>query len=160
MVYTHLVKIGGYEIQVPFVTTSTDHIKSILELAAIKKGTSIVDLGSGDGRMVLEFAKAGGYVAGYEIKPDLVARSKKRISEAGLENNAVIYQRDFWTQNLSSFETVYIYGMGSIMGRLEQKLEKELQPGSTFVSNIFRLPHWKIKRTKNGVHLYVVPSLK
>lgn len=149
------MKIGDYEIQVPFVTTSTDHMKAILEFADIKQGMKIVDLGSGDGRMVLEFAKQGGLVTGYEIKPELVEKSKRRIEEAGLKEHAYVYLKNFWESDLSEFDLVYIYGMNSILGRLEKKLDAELRPGRKVISNIFRFPHWKIKKSKNSVHLYV-----
>jgi len=150
------MKIGGYELQVPFVTTSTDHIRTILEFADIEPGEKIVDLGSGDGRMVLEFAKAGALVTGFEVKSELVLRSRKRIEELHLATNATIYQKDFWTSDLSTFDLVYIYGMDSILSRLEKKLEQELRPGTKVISNVFRFPTWKVKRTKNFVHLYIV----
>lgn len=125
-----------------------------MELANVQPGMRVIDLGSGDGRVVLEFAKLGALVHGYEIKPDLVERSKKRIIEANLQHNASILGSSFWDVDLSEYDIIYIYGMQSVLGRLEQKLEKEMKPGALFISNIFRLPHWKIKKTKNSVHLY------
>ena len=53
------MKIGDYEIQVPYVTTSSDHIKTILALADMQPTDTLVDLGSGNGRVILEFAKKG-----------------------------------------------------------------------------------------------------
>jgi cyclopropane fatty-acyl-phospholipid synthase-like methyltransferase len=149
------MKIGSYELQVPFVTTSSDNAKVVLSLVEIVSGQRVIDLGSGDGRMVLEFAKAGAIVDGYEIKEELVHRSRERITNANLQKNAIIYNTSFWDVDLSMYDLVYIYGMQSIMNRLEEKLERELRPGAKFVSNIFRLPHWKPKKTKNSVHLYI-----
>jgi cyclopropane fatty-acyl-phospholipid synthase-like methyltransferase len=149
------MKIGSYEIQVPFVTTSSDNLKTVIELANIEPNQRIIDLGSGDGRVVIEFAKIGAIVDGYEIKEGLVHRSKERIANAGLEGKTTVYQKNFWDVDLSTYEIVYIYGMQSILGRLEKKLEAEMKPGAKFISNIFRLPHWKPKKIKNNVNLYI-----
>jgi hypothetical protein len=46
--------------------------------------------------------------------------------------------------------------MDSILGRLEKKLENEMRPGTKVISNIFRFPHWKVKKSKNFVNLYRV----
>lgn len=154
------MKVGNYELQVPFVTTSADHVKVVLELSRLQPGARIVDLGSGDGRMVLAFAKAANnrptiLVTGYEIKEHLVVKSRQRIIQSGLQDIASIYHESFWETDLSQFSIVYLYGMQSILGRLEAKLEKELQPGTYVISNIFRFPHWRVKQTKDNVHLYI-----
>ncbi len=149
------MQIGGYEINIPFVTTSSEHVKTIIELANITQGQKIIDLGSGDGRMVIAFAKAGGNVDGFEFKPHLAEKSRRRITDAKLQETATIYEKSFWDVDLSSYDIIYIYGMQSIMERLEEKLFRELHPGAKFISNIFRLPRWKIKKSKDGVHLYI-----
>lgn len=149
--------IGSYEIQVPFVTTAADSVKTVLELADTKKKELIVDLGSGDGRMVLEFAKVNknSTVHGFEIKSELVERSRKRIVDAGLKERITIFPTSFWDANLSKYDIIYIYGMGSIMGRLEKKLSAELKPGAKFITNIFRLPNWRVKKTSGQIYCYM-----
>lgn len=149
------MKIGTYELQVPFVTTGADNVKIVMSLAEVDPGMKIIDLGPGDGRVVLEFAKRGGIVHGFEIKPELVERSRKRIADAGLSDQAIIFEKSFWDIDLSQYDLIYIYGMQSVLGRLEQKLEKEMKPGAKFISNIFRLPNWRVKKTKETVHLYI-----
>lgn len=148
------MKVGSYEIQVPFVTTSTDNLKIIMQLVSPLPGKRVIDLGSGDGRVVLEFAKEGAIVHGCEIKEELVIRSRERIAKAGLDEFAKIYHKSFWEVDLALYDIVYIYGMRSILGKVEKKLEKELKPGALFISNIFRLPNWKPKKTMQNIHLY------
>lgn len=147
------MKIGGYEIQVPFVTTSSDSLKTVIELANFQPGQKAVDLGSGNGRVALELAKAGVEVWGYEIKPELVQRAKTRAEDLRLAN-IHFHVSDFWNVSLADFDVIYIYGMGSIMGRLEKKLAVEMKPGARFISNIFTLPHWRIKKSKDNLNLY------
>lgn len=155
------MKIGGYEVQVPFVTTSSDSLKTIIESAQYKQyevyseqSRRAIDLGSGDGRVALELAKNGFLVTGIEHNEALVARAKTRAQELNLKNIAFLNQ-DFWDVDLRPFDVIYIYGMDSIMGRLEKKLDEEMRHGARFISNVFTLPHWKVKKTKNNVHLYI-----
>lgn len=154
------MKIGTYELQVPFVTTASDKTKYITELADFPfqeiPTIKAVDLGSGDGRVVLELAKKGLHVTGYEINDALVQKSRQRIKEVQLSQRATIIKKSFWEADLSAYDLVYLYGMGSILGRLEKKLEKELKPGTKVISNIFRFPTWKVKKEKHNLYLYVM----
>lgn len=155
------MKIGTYELQVPFVTTASDKTKFIADLADFPasaiSSTHVVDIGSGDGRVILELAKRGFMVTGYEIKEYLVKRSRERILAANLQDRATVHQESFWDVDLSPYQLVYLYGMGSILGRLEKKLEQELQPGTKVISNVFRFPTWKYKKEKNNLYLYIMP---
>jgi cyclopropane fatty-acyl-phospholipid synthase-like methyltransferase len=147
------MKIGNYEIQVPFVTTASDTVKDLLILLEDKQIHHAVDLGCGDGRVILELGKQGIKTTGYEIKEVLVQRCHQRILQAGL-SHVEVFQKDFWDVDLSVFDLIYIYGMTSIMGRLETKLDKEVKKGTIIITNIFKLPHWKVKKEKNYLHLY------
>lgn len=148
------MKIGDYEIQVPFVTTASDTVKDLLSLLENKPIHHAIDLGSGDGRVILELAKRNIQVSGYEIKSPLVKRTQQRIRELGL-TNIEVFEKDFWGVDLAPFDLIYIYGMTTIMGRLEEKLEKEAKPGTLIITNVFSLPHWKVKKKKNYLHLYI-----
>ncbi len=150
------MKIGNYELQVPFVTTSSDSLDTVIEFADIKSGKRAIDLGSGDGRVALELTKHGFEVVGIEHNEELVARARARATDLNLSNISFL-NTDFWNYELSDFDVIYIYGMGSIMGRLEEKLQKEMQPHARFISNVFRLPHWKVKKTKDNLYLYSKP---
>ncbi len=149
------MKIGSYTLQIPFVTTSSDKIKTLIQLSEYKKGQKAVDLGSGDGRVVIALAKAGFDVVGYEIKKELVERSLQRIALLGLNKKITIYNQSFWDANLSDFDLIYIYGMQSVMAKLEEKLTSEMKIGAKFISNIFPLPHWRSKRVHNNFYVYV-----
>lgn len=150
------MKIAGYEIQVPFVRTSADTIKTILELAACNDDTKMVDLGSGDGRVVLAFAKNHIQSFGFEKDELLVKQARTKADELHLSHYAHFSTQDFWTIDISQFNVIYIYGMQSIMGRIEEKIKKEAKPGTKIITNIFRLPLLREKKTRDFVHLYIV----
>lgn len=140
----------------PFAPLSQNRIDTMFALLKLKKGQKMVDLGSGDGRILITFAKAGIEAHGYEINPVLVAYSRLRVRRMGLGNKAFVHFGDFWSSNLGQYNGVTLYGIGHIMKRLENKLSKELKPGSKVVTNYFKFPQLKPITIKNKVLLYVI----
>jgi len=142
----------------PFATLASNRIETMIKLLKMKKGERLVDLGSGDGRIVIAFAKLGIESHGYEINPVLVAWSRFRIRQLGLRGKAFIHFKSYWMEDLSKFDAVTVYGIAHMMGRLEKKLKKDLKPGSKFVSNYFKLPNIKPVKEENKVLLYKISN--
>jgi len=137
-----------------YVPTKPGIVKKMINLADIKPGDKAVDLGSGDGRLVIALAKAGAEAHGYEINRFLVCLARKNIRQAGLSDRAFILLKSFWEQDFSKFDIVTIYGMSHIMKKLELKLKKELKPNAKVVSNSFTFPNWQHSKKEEGVYLY------
>src|SRR3989344_2200622 len=79
----------------PYIPSERDAIKNILELSKIKSGDKAADLGSGDGRLIIAFAKKGIEAHGYEVSPILVMWARFRISILGLSNKAFVHRKSF-----------------------------------------------------------------
>lgn len=144
------------DLKPPFVTTPVETIKSLKEFISSKpelKGKKVIDLGSGNGRVVFEFAKLGLVATGFEEKEDLVKISQEKMTESNLQN-AQIIKADYWNQNISAFDIVYIYGIPAIMGKLEKKLLEELRKDVIIISNVYTFPHLKLKKTIGTLHIY------
>jgi ribosomal protein L11 methylase PrmA len=139
----------------PFVPTQKLALEKMIALADIKPGEKLVDLGSGDGRIVIAAAKAGAEAHGYEINPLLVLWSKYKIKKAGLTSKAFIHKKNFWFVDFHKYDIVMLFGISGIMEKLEGKLMTELKPGSRVVSNIFKFPNWQ-GQTSEGVSVYRV----
>ena len=137
-----------------FVPTKRKHVPRIIEMLAIKAGEKIVDLGSGDGRLMIAIAEAGGEAHGYEHNPLLVMRSKKNFEKLGLSDRAFVYMSNFWDADVSQYDAVVIYGISYIMPRLERKLRAELRPGARVVSYSFPFPNWQHEKADRRVYLY------
>jgi len=127
----------------------------MIHLAQPKEFEKAVDLGSGDGRIILALAKLRIEAHGYEINPFLVWWTKYRIKKLGAERYASVRLKNFWKVPLADFNIVFVYGMPHIMRDLEAKLQKELKPGSRVVSNYFLFPTWKPAQKTEHVYLYV-----
>jgi len=144
--------VSGLRIDMPFVPSTANKVETMMELIGTLRGKKAADLGCGDGKIVFEMAKRGATVDGYELEPRLAGQARGRLSEASL--SARVIEQNFFTADLSKYDVITIYGITSVMKRLEIKLRQEMKLGSVLVSNTFTLPNWRPERTKNDVYLY------
>lgn len=126
----------------PFLPTHTKSIETMVRMANIRRGMKVADLGSGDGRILIAFARAGAEAHGYEINPLLVWYSRWKIKRAGLEKQCFVHTKNFWNVDFSTYAVVTLFGIRHIMARLEKKLQQELRPGSRVISHVFAFPTW------------------
>lgn len=138
----------------PYAPVGYQRMKNMLDLVNIKKSDKAVDIGAGDGRIVIELAKRGAQAYGYEINPLLVWIARRKIKKAGLQKNAFMYTADIWKKNYSDFDVITIYMAPHIMERLQKKLKKELKKGGRIVMNHYSFPNWKPTARKGDVYLY------
>ncbi|MEK7629721.1 MAG: class I SAM-dependent methyltransferase [Patescibacteria group bacterium] len=106
---------------------------NLLRSLGVKK---IIDLGSGDGRVVIDFAKAGFESYGVEINPILVWWCNRKIRKIKLENSKIIWC-NMWKTDLSSFDAVFIFHFETSNKFLSKKFEKELKTDAIVISTGF-----------------------
>src|ERR1051325_2807577 len=94
---------------VPFVPSPQEVVDQMVELAGVKKGDVVYDLGSGDGRIVNAGAQKGGTAVGSQIYPDLVRESRENIRKANVEDLAEIRNQDILTFDLAPASVVTMY---------------------------------------------------
>jgi cyclopropane fatty-acyl-phospholipid synthase-like methyltransferase len=141
-----------------FFPTSRRNVEVMLDMASLREGARIADLGSGDGRILIACARRGMRAEGYEINPILVFRSRWAIRKAGFQDLAVVHWKSFWRADLAPFDAIFVYGIPYIMGGLRNKLERELRPGVKVVSHVFSFPEWTpaMKHEHEKVYLYEI----
>jgi hypothetical protein len=135
-----------------YEATGKRKFEEIVKLANPKKKDRFVDLGSGDGRIVIEFAKYCKISEGYEVNPILVLWSRWKIKHLGVKN-AKIYWKSFWKVNLGRYDIVNIFQIYHIMPRLKKKLERECN-NCRIISYWWKIPGWKYIKRKGRLYLY------
>ena len=132
-------------LDVAYVPTPKDIVRTMLRLADVRRGETVFDLGAGDGRILIEAArKFGARVVGVELDPQRLARIQERLATTGAE--ATVIQRDFMEVDLSSADVIAIYLSDSVNARLAPKLRNELKVGARVVSLDYVLPGWALER--------------
>ena len=104
---------------------------------------TLVDIGSGDGRIVIQAAKSGFVAHGVELNRWLVYYSRWSAWRGGMRGQATFARQDLWKSDMSKYNNVVIFGVEQMMSQLESKLEKELVEGSVVVACRFKFPTWK-----------------
>ncbi len=137
-----------------YIPTKPERVATMIRLAKIKPGQKAVDIGSGDGRIVLALAKAGAHATGYEVNPLLVLRSRLTLRRFGVQRSSRTLLRNFWLCNFKEYDVVTLFGISYIMHDLEKKLLRELKPGAKVISNAFPFPHWKPIAKENEIYVY------
>jgi SAM-dependent methyltransferase len=130
----------------PYVVSPQQIVDRMLELADIKPGEIVYDLGSGDGRVLITAVQRyRAKAVGIEISEALVKSTTDRIQKMGLTNDARVIQGDLLQVDLSPADIVTIYLATDSNEILRPNLEKYLRPGARIVSHDYVVPGWKPK---------------
>jgi cyclopropane fatty-acyl-phospholipid synthase-like methyltransferase len=134
-------------LDVPFVPTPKPIVRRMLGLAEVKPGERLIDLGAGDGRIVIAAAREfGANALGVELHPERFAII--RNSAASLKPNLQAVRQNFFTADLSNADIVTMYLLPSVNEALRKKLERELHSGARVVSHDFSIPEWTPARVE------------
>ncbi len=165
----NVVKDGG-----PYVPTPQVVVDAMLDVAGVGPRDFVVDLGSGDGRIVLTGAtrhQASGM--GVDIDGELVDLANASAQRLGVAQRVKFHQQDVFAADLSRATVLTLYLLPGMMERLRPKLLKELKPGARIVSHDFDFGEWKPDRSvevqtpekydltgnwTSTVHLWTVPA--
>jgi len=133
----------------PYVASPARVVDLMLEMAKIKPGETVYDLGSGDGRIVIAAAeKYKAKAVGIEISPKLVASATAEIERAGLSSDARVIQGDVLQTDFTGADVVTMYLETKLNAELRPRLEKFLKPGARVVSHDYPVPGWKPARVE------------
>jgi len=146
----------------PHVPTSEDVVKKMLELAELKSGEKLYDLGSGDGRIIIMAAKEfGAEAVGVELREDLVQFTRKKIEELGLTGTVRVIHGDLMQADIADADVVTLYLTTSANEKITPKLERDLRSGTRVVSFCFRVPNWEPTKTMDlGTRVLYLYTIK
>lgn len=157
----------------PFVTTPENVVTRMLRLAGTGSTDLVVDLGSGDGRIVIAAAREfGARGMGLELDPKLVELSRENARAAGVAGRTEFRIADVLRADFSQASVVTVYLLPSLMVALTPVFLNNLKPGSRIVTHAFGLPGWKPDKSEkvkvvgphpmqgdeSSIFLWVVPA--
>ena len=127
----------------PFVSSPPEVVDRMLQLAEPKAGERLVDLGSGDGRIVIQAAKRfGAQGLGVEIDPSLVRRATENARRAGVEALARFAVQDLFETDLRGVSVVTMYLLPEVNLKVMPRLLQDLKPGARIVSHDYGMGDW------------------
>jgi hypothetical protein len=158
----------------PYVPSPESVVSDMLRHAEVNSTDFVIDLGSGDGRIVLTAAKVfGARGFGVEIKDDLVVKSNAAAQKEGLADRVKFLKQDLFKTDLSQATVVTMYLLPDTVNLLKDKFLTELKPGTRIVSHDYPLTGWIPEKyvqmdledkvmisgvTTTLIYLYVVPA--
>lgn len=143
-------------LELPYVGAKKDSINNILKLSNIKKGETIVDLGSGDGRLLFKAATLGAFAHGYEINPFLILISQLKRKLKGLEDQVKIKDESMWKADLKVADVIFVYSLVKKMHKFEDFIYKNAKKGTRIVVNTNPFPNKKPTKTLGKIFLYII----
>jgi protein-L-isoaspartate O-methyltransferase len=157
----------------PFITTPPEVVERMLEMAGTRPDDLVIDLGSGDGRIVIAAAqKFGARGLGIELDAALVAKSREGAQRMKLNDRVSFLQGDVLVADISQASVVTVYLLPALMQKLQSRFIGELAPGTRIVSHEFTMAGWlpdrsetvRLKARHRGqgdesrLHLWIVPA--
>jgi SAM-dependent methyltransferase len=140
----------------PWFPTSMKTVHTMLKIAEVGADDIVYDLGCGDGRTIITAARRyGARAVGIEIDPLRYIWCQIMVTLWGVRDRVKIVYGNFFTQDLNPATVVTCYLLQSTNNKLEEKLLKELRPGTRVVSNTFMFPTMPAVSGDNNVRLYL-----
>jgi protein-L-isoaspartate O-methyltransferase len=137
-------RFGNPDVLAPDFPSPQEVVERMLQLAHLKPGETLYDLGSGEGRIVITAArKFHAKAVGVELSPELCKSASARIKALGLEDQVRIIHGNLLKVDLRPADVVTIYLLTASNELLKPNLERDLRPGARVVSHDFEIRGWK-----------------
>lgn len=135
----------------PYVPTKKSDLVKLFEHLKLRKGSKLVDMGSGDGRVLILASKKGCRATGYELNPILALISKIRLQRF---KQSKVLIKSYWAADISKADVVFLFSAQPFMGRMFDKLQNELKPGAIVISYGFSFAAKKIDKKFESFNIY------
>jgi len=150
-------------LDVAYVPTPHFMVEKMLELADVGPGDYVIDLGCGDGRIVIAAAKRGAFGHGVDLDPERIEEARENAIKEGVADKVMFYEQNIFETDFSQATVIVMYLFPSINMKLRPHFLEKLEPGSRIVSHDFGMDEWKpdqqIGRMEDhAALLWIVPA--
>lgn len=153
---------AAQNLDVPYVPTPNDVVERMLDLADVGPGDYVIDLGSGDGRIVIAAVKRGAVGHGVDLDPERVAEARENAESEEVTNRVMFQQGDIFETDFSDASVITLYLLSSINEKLRPFLLENLRPGTRVVSHSFSMGDWQpdeeIRFANRTLYYWVIPA--
>lgn len=140
----------------PYLPTLSKQINTAFDLAALSPQSTILELGCGDGRVLIAAAKRGLKATGYEINPIMFMIAWLRTRR--YNGNITVIFADFWRIRWPEADAIYVFLLPSLMDKLEKKIIAEPAVRPLVISFAFQFANKKPIAQQDGVFLYLLAA--
>lgn len=162
------VPLQAQDLDVPYVPTPQPVVEKMLDLADVRPGDYVIDLGSGDGRIVIAAVKRGAYGHGIDLDPERIQEARENAENEGVANNVMFFEQDIFETDFSRGSVITMYLLNSVNRKLRPQLLETLEPGTRVVSHSFNMGEWKPDSTtkvqpeagssNRSIYFWVIPA--
>ncbi|MBL8174444.1 MAG: class I SAM-dependent methyltransferase [Bryobacterales bacterium] len=148
-------------LDVPYVPSPQEVVDAMLKLADVKSSDTLIDLGCGDGRIVVTAAKKfGARAIGYDLDPERIKEANDNAKENGVTAKVKFVEKNLFDAEIKEASVVTLYLLPGVNEKLKPRLLKELKPGTRIVSHSFSMGDWNpVKQEDIGgrrIYLWIV----
>jgi precorrin-6B methylase 2 len=149
-------------LDVPYVPTPQNVVDHMLNMAKLTKDDVHIDLGSGDGRIVITAAKRGARSTGIDLNPTRIAEANENAKKAGVADRVTFIQGNLFEMDISKANVLTMYLLQGVNLQLRPRILADLRPGSRVVSHAFTMNEWEADQHANlngrNIYLWIVPA--
>ena len=142
-------KLNAQDLDVPYVPTPNDVVTKMLDLADVDSSDYVIDLGSGDGRIVIAAAKRGATGHGIDLDPKRVAEARSNAESQEVDDQILFMEENIFDTDFSKASVITMYLLPTINKKLRPHLLEKLEPGTRIVSHSFNMGDWEADKRVN-----------
>lgn len=156
----HLLQ--AQDLDVPYVPTPEEVVEGMLDAVDVGPGDYVIDLGSGDGRIVIAAARRGAVGHGVELNPERVEESRVNARNAGVSGRVMFLEENIFETDFNQASVITMYLLSSVNRELRPVLLDKLRPGTRVVSHSFGMGDWEadeeLRINNRTVYVWMIPA--
>lgn len=154
--------LQAQDLDVPYVPTPEKVVEGMLDAADVGPGDYVIDLGSGDGRIVIAAARRGAVGHGVDLNPRRVEEAEENARAAGVTGRVMFLEEDIFETDFSQASVITMYLLSTVNLKLRPSLLANLRPGTRIVSHSFSMGDWEadevLRIDNRTVYYWVIPA--
>ena len=135
--------VKAQDLDVPYVSTPHSVVKKMLDVADVGSGDYVIDLGCGDGRIVISAALRGAAGHGVDLDPERIREARENARKAGVSDRVMFVKEDIFKTDFSRANVITMYLLTTVNADLRPRLLDILEPGTRVVSHDFGMGTWE-----------------